>query len=131
MKKGGRELKLKDMNPELRGKFEQAMAKEWEGWLALNACEVIGPEAAREISRMKCLPCRFVLTDKNEMLRRRGVISRFSQKLAWWLLETVIKISLDIERMLQHCPKLEHIWCFRDRPLGRATCFKAASLRLS
>ena len=71
-KKGGRELKLTDMNPELRGQFEQAMAKEWEGWLALNACEVIGPDAARKISKMKCLPCRFVLTDKNEMLREKG-----------------------------------------------------------
>lgn len=68
-KKGSGELHLKDMPRQMQDQFREAMAKEWEGWLALNACEVIAPHQARNISRSKCIPCRFVLTDKNEMLR--------------------------------------------------------------
>ena len=57
------------MSGEMRAAFIQAMEKEWQGWLDLDACEIIGPEKARFIPRRKRVPVRFVLTDKNEMLR--------------------------------------------------------------
>ena len=63
------ELSFKLMDPETQQAYRDAMMKEWEGWMSLNAVEVVSAEEASKVPRHQIIPTRFVLTDKNEGAR--------------------------------------------------------------
>lgn len=67
--KRSKEVSYKSLPPELRSQYDEAMAKEWQGWLDLKAVRVIPPREAREIPKKWHLRTRYVLTDKNSPLR--------------------------------------------------------------
>lgn len=67
--KKGAELCFAKMDVETRRAYREAMEAEWQGWLSLDAVEVIPAYQARQIPPRLRIPTRYVLTDKNEQLR--------------------------------------------------------------
>lgn len=68
-KSKSKELNWNQLNLELQKQFEEAMKKEWRGWLENRAVKVLSPEESARIPRHLRLRTRFVLTDKNTALR--------------------------------------------------------------
>ena len=64
------EIKLKDLSPEDRQKFAQAMEKEWSSWMKFNAVEILTPDQVLALpSDVKVIGTRWVHTDKNQKQR--------------------------------------------------------------
>ena len=62
-------VSFKLMDPETQQAYRDAMGKEWDGWIALKAVDIIPASEASKIPQHQQIPTRFVLTDKNEGLR--------------------------------------------------------------
>ena len=70
VKPGRRELKERDLPKYLLPKLAAAKLKEWTGWTHYESVEVIPPGKLRKLPKyVQAIPTRFVLTDKNEVLR--------------------------------------------------------------
>ena len=66
----GSEIKLKDLSPEERKKFEASMAKEWCSWEKFNAVDVLTPDQVAQIpGDVRIIGTRWVHTDKNQKQR--------------------------------------------------------------
>ena len=64
------EIKLKDLKPEDRAKFEASMAKEWASWMKFDAVqELTADEVAQLPPNTKIIGTRWVHTDKNDKPR--------------------------------------------------------------
>ncbi|CAE7468223.1 RE2 [Symbiodinium sp. CCMP2592] len=64
------EIKLKDLNPEEKKKFEASMAKEWASWEKFNAVEVLTPDQVAQLpGDVRIIGTRWVHTDKNQKQR--------------------------------------------------------------
>ena len=68
-KKGAKELNYDRSDDGLRGKIEEARAKEWSNWNNFEACEVISPEKAQKFleqhSGAQVVPTRWVDVNKS------------------------------------------------------------------
>ena len=67
--KRSRELDYKKMTGEVKQLFEDAILKEWQGWLEKDVAEVISPKDARRVPKHLQIPSRLLLIDKHEVLR--------------------------------------------------------------
>ncbi|CAK0887813.1 unnamed protein product [Prorocentrum cordatum] len=65
------EIRLQDLAPEQRKKFDQAMAKEWRSWTEFQAVEVLSFSRAKELLDRGASPvgARWVHADKNAKKR--------------------------------------------------------------
>ena len=69
-KPGRRELKEKDLRPELLEDLERAKAKEWAAWTGYKSVDIIPPKEVQKLPRyIQAVPLRFVITDRNETQR--------------------------------------------------------------
>ena len=57
------------MDPETQQAFRDAMGKEREGWISLNAVEIIPAGEADKVPAHQKIPTPFALTASNEGLR--------------------------------------------------------------
>ena len=58
------EIRIKDLSPEEKEKFEASMAKEWSSWEKFNAVEVLTPDQVAQLQRMcaSLAPAGFIPT---------------------------------------------------------------------
>ena len=73
------EIKLKDLAPGDRVKFDEAMAKEWSSWQKFGAVEKLSLEQVRELPQgTKIIGTRWAHTDKNQ--KPRLLVGHIAQK---------------------------------------------------
>ena len=64
------EIRIKDLSPEEKRKFEASMAKEWSSWEKFNAVEVLTPDQVAQLPKdVRIIGTRWVHTDKNQKQR--------------------------------------------------------------
>ena len=69
-KPGRREVKERDLKPELLEDLERAKAKEWAAWMQYKSVDILPPKAVQGLPRyVQAVPLRFVITDRNDAQR--------------------------------------------------------------
>ena len=92
-KKGRKEIRLSELSPEQAKLFTQpggSDEKEWQAWLAKEACEVLDLKSSMEVRQSRAdlvIPTRWVRTNKNDGLvgkeflaKSRLVVQGFKDK---------------------------------------------------
>ena len=92
----GREVDVKKMPPQLRAQYQLAMDKEWQGWLSLDAVEIISPSGAKKVQKSIFRYLRGTTRRRDD--ERRSSTVRLSRRLGWYCSEI---LSDDCDRPMR------------------------------